>query len=86
MPVVSQQTTTYTYTLQELAALIAENLKVPAEAVTVRYNLEDSDPDGFHGSCPSYHVGDVTVTVDAQKVNQIKNGGPYVSTPSREYL
>lgn len=81
MPVMAQQTTTYTYTLQELAGLIAENLKVPVEAVAVRYNLKDSDPDGFHGSCPSYHVGDVTVTVDTQKVNEIKNSSPY--TPRR---
>ena len=86
MPVMAQQTTTYTYSLAELAKLIAENLKLPVEAVTVRYNLKDTDPEGFHGGTPSYQVGEVTVTVDVQKANQIKDGGPYVSTPSREYL
>ena len=49
MPVMTQQTTTYTYSLAELAKLIAENLKLPVEAVTVRYNLKDTDPEGFHG-------------------------------------
>ncbi len=86
MPVMAEQTSTYTYSLEELAGLIAENLKVPVAAVSVRYNLKDSDPEGFHGGCPSYHVSDVTVTVDARKVEQIKNGGPYISTASKEYL
>lgn len=86
MPVMAQQTTTYTYSLAELTVLIAGNLKVPVEAVSVRYDLKDSDPEGFHRGSPSYHVGSVTVTVDAKKVEEIKNGGPYVSTPSREYL
>ena len=53
MPVMAQQTTTYTYSLAELAQIIAENMKLPVEAVTVRYNLKDTDPEGFHGGTPS---------------------------------
>lgn len=67
MPTMSQKTTTYTYVPGELTKLIAADLKVPVEAVDVRYNLRDSSDDRFGGS-PSYGVHDVTVTVDMKKV------------------
>ena len=39
-------TTTYAVTLDQMAALIAENLDVPVECITVRYKLESNNYDG----------------------------------------
>lgn len=74
MPVMSQKTTQYTYGLDELKKLIASDLKVPVEAVTVRYDLRDESDDRFGGS-PSYNVHSVTVTVDSKLVEASQKHG-----------
>lgn len=55
-------TTTYSVTLDQMAALIAENLNVPVECITVHYKLESTNYDG-----PGYHgqyVDRIEVIVD----------------------
>ena len=59
---VTTATTAYNVTLDQMAALIAENLDVPVECITVRYQLEGHDQDG-HGYASPY-VGGVEVIVD----------------------
>lgn len=73
MPVMSQKTTTYTFSLDELQKLIAADLKVPVDAVTVRYNLRDTSDDRFSASA-SYSVHDITVTVDTKKIEDSQTG------------
>lgn len=55
-------TTTYNVSLEQMAALIAENLDVPVGCITVRYNLESSEYDGpgFASQC----VAGIEVIVD----------------------
>lgn len=55
-------TTTYNVSLEQLAALIAENLMVPVECLTVRYKLESSNYDGPFFD--SQHVAGIEVIVD----------------------
>ena len=55
-------TTTYNVTLDQMAALIAENLDVPVECLTVRYQLDSTDYDG-PGRTPQY-VSRIEVVVD----------------------
>lgn len=50
-------TTTYNVSLEQLAALIAENLMVPVECLTVRYKLARGAYDG-------QHVAGIEVIVD----------------------
>lgn len=63
-------TTTYAVSLEQVAQLIADNLNVPVEAVTVRYNLTSHDYDG-----PGYagqYVANLTVTVDNKGVELLR--------------
>ena len=55
-------TTTYNVTLDQMASLIAENLMVPVECLTVRYRLASGDPGGF--GFASQHVSGIEVIVD----------------------
>ena len=55
-------TTTYAVTLDRMAQLIAENLNVPVEAITVRYKLGSSNYDG-PGYASQYVTG-IEVIVD----------------------
>ncbi len=55
-------TTTYTVSIDQVRQLIAENLNVPVECVSVRYKLESDNYDG-----PGFahqHVGGIEVTVN----------------------
>lgn len=66
-------TTTYTVTLDQMAALIAENLDVPVECITVRYKLESNDHDG-----PGYasrYVAGIEVIVDNVAKQRLANRG-----------
>lgn len=72
MPTVSTKITTYTYALAEITKLIASDLNVPIEAITVQYNVRDSFDDSLSRSA-SYNVQDVTVVVDMTKVETEKN-------------
>ena len=55
-------TTTYNVSLEQLAALIAENLMVPVECLTVRYKLARGAYDGPF--LDSQHVAGIEVIVD----------------------
>ena len=55
-------TTTYNVTLDQMASLIAENLDVPVECLTVRYRLASGDYDG--AGFASQHVTGIEVVVD----------------------
>lgn len=55
-------TTTYNVSLEQMAALIAENLMVPVECLTVRYKLASGDCDG--PGFASQHVSGIEVIVD----------------------
>ena len=64
-------TTTYTITLDQIAALIAENLDVPVECITVRYKLESNNYDG-----PGYtnqYVAGIEVIVDNVAKQRLAN-------------
>lgn len=57
----SASSTTYNISLKQMQALIAENLNVPVECISVRYKLEGDNYDrpGF-----AQHVGGIEVTVN----------------------
>ena len=55
-------TTTYNVTLDQMAALIAENLMVPVECLTIRYKLARGAYDGPFFD--SQHVAGIEVIVD----------------------
>jgi len=62
--------TTYTVSLEQVKQLIAENLNVPEEVVSVRYVLQSHDYDG-----PGYagqYVSHVEVTVDNRLKEEIE--------------
>ena len=54
--------TTYNVSLDQMATLIAENLMVPVECLTVRYKLASGDHDG--PGFASQHVSGIEVIVD----------------------
>lgn len=58
----SASSTTYQISLEQMEALIAENLMVPVECISVRYKLESSNYDG--PGFASQHVGGIEVTVN----------------------
>ena len=64
-------TTTYTVTLDQMAALIAENLDVPVECITVRYKLASGDYDG--PGFASQHVTGIEVIVDNVAKQRLAN-------------
>lgn len=66
-------TTTYTVTLDQMAALIAENLDVPVECITVRYKLESHNHDG--PGYASQYVAGVEVIVDNVAKQRLANRG-----------
>lgn len=66
-------TTTYAVTLDQMAALIAENLDVPVECITVRYKLESNNYDG--PGYASQHVAGIEVIVDNVARQQLVNRG-----------
>ena len=66
-------TTTYTVTLDQMAALIAENLDVPVECITVRYKLASGDYDG--PGFASQHVTGIEVIVDNVAKQRLANRG-----------
>lgn len=66
-------TTTYAVTLDQMAALIAENLDVPAECITVRYKLASGDYDG--PGFASQHVTGIEVIVDNVAKQRLANRG-----------
>ena len=75
-------TTTYAVTLDQMAALIAENLDVPVECITVRYKLESNNYDvsGYVSGyvVPGYasqHVAGIEVIVDNVARQQLVNRG-----------
>ena len=66
-------TTTYNVTLDQMAALIPENLAVPVGCITVRYKLESSNYDG--PGYASQYVSGVEVIVDNVAKHRVANRG-----------
>lgn len=66
MPELQSSEVTYKFTLGEIKNMLAKELNVRVEAVTVTYNKVDVS-EGYD-RYPSYKVGSVSVTVDKTKI------------------
>ena len=69
MAILQSSTTVYKIPLDQMKALIANDLGVPVEAISVRYVVESQGGDWGDRS-QSYAVTSIEVTVDNTKINK----------------
>lgn len=70
----SASTTTYNISLEQMEELIAENLMVPVECISVRYKISvDDDPDPNFSSTPPC-LTEIEVTVNNVLYDEIDRG------------
>lgn len=78
MPLLKSTKTTYLVNLDELKILIADDLKVNADAVTVRFVMTDQS--GYGDRSTNYQVTGVEVIVD-NTINEPRTGRIFPDEP-----
>ena len=75
MPTMQASTQVYSFSLSEIKKLIAADLDVPVEAITVSYTMRSVNTDYYDRGPSRQEVSEVSVTVDTAKANAYSERG-----------
>jgi len=69
MPTIQSDTVEYKFNLDEIKKMFANELKVPVDAISVKFNQTDTSNERYD-RYPSYEVTSISVTVDNKKIKK----------------